>query len=94
MGSEGTFATWKDCCVNRDVKFPFPGLQTLVFVCCLFWPVVVLHVIPAGDCATYFDLFLRYLLIYLPVTVVVVVVVDRFYIALFSALEQTYCARM
>ena len=25
---------------------------------------------------------------------VVVVVVDRFYIALFSALEQTHCARM
>ena len=28
------------------------------------------------------------------VVVVVVVVVGRFYIALFSALEQTHCARM
>ena len=28
------------------------------------------------------------------VVVFVVVVVDRFYIALFSALEQTHCARM
>ena len=28
------------------------------------------------------------------VVVVFVVVVDRFYIALFSALEQTHCARM
>ena len=28
------------------------------------------------------------------VVVVVVVDVDRFYIALFSALEQTHCARM
>ena len=28
------------------------------------------------------------------VSVVVVVVVDRFYIALFSALEETHCARM
>ena len=29
-----------------------------------------------------------------PGRVVVVVVVDRFYVALFSALEQTHCARM
>ena len=29
-----------------------------------------------------------------PAVVVVVVVVDRFSIALFSALEQTHCARM
>ena len=27
-------------------------LWYLVFVCCLFWSVVVLHVIPAGDCSS------------------------------------------
>ena len=29
-----------------------------------------------------------------PVLSIIVVVVDRFYIALFSALKQTHCARM
>ena len=28
------------------------------------------------------------------VTIIIIIVIDRFYIALISALEQTHCARM